>query len=142
MLFDPMEIHSIMDELGLCTVDDDFSNGRRSVSKGTLKTDKLVDGIAEFLFNPAPCCCIYNPEKDRHSYLVDMVRDSEADGVIFWYVKFCEPDAFDRPQLMNRLKDEGIPATVIELELSMSNLDAVRTRINAFSEILEGWNYD
>ncbi|MCK5202432.1 MAG: 2-hydroxyacyl-CoA dehydratase, partial [Desulfobacterales bacterium] len=52
--------------------------------------------------------------------------------------KFCEPDAFDRPQLMNRLKAEGIPAAFIDMELSMSNFEALKTRINAFCEILEG----
>jgi benzoyl-CoA reductase/2-hydroxyglutaryl-CoA dehydratase subunit BcrC/BadD/HgdB len=90
------------------------------------------------LFNPAPCCCIYNPENDRHTYLLNKVKQSRADGVLFWYIKFCEPDAFDRPQLMNRLKAEGIPAAFIDMELSMSNFEALKTRINAFCEILEG----
>ena len=62
---------------------------------------------------------------------------SGADGVLFWYIKFCEPDAFDRPQLINRLKAEGIPAAFIDMELTMSNVEAIKTRINAFSEILE-----
>jgi benzoyl-CoA reductase/2-hydroxyglutaryl-CoA dehydratase subunit BcrC/BadD/HgdB len=69
---------------------------------------------------------------------VDKVRSSDADGVIFWYVKFCEPDAFDRPQLAARLKEEGIPNTTIEIELSMTHTDAVETRIAAFCEMLEG----
>jgi benzoyl-CoA reductase/2-hydroxyglutaryl-CoA dehydratase subunit BcrC/BadD/HgdB len=38
---------------------------------------------------------------------------------------------------MKRLKDESIPVAFIDLELTMSNFDAVRTRINAFCEILE-----
>jgi benzoyl-CoA reductase/2-hydroxyglutaryl-CoA dehydratase subunit BcrC/BadD/HgdB len=102
-----------------------------------LKTENLVHGVTEYLFNPAPCCCIYNPDNDRHAYMLRQVKDSGADGVLFWYIKFCEPDAFDRPQLMKRLKDEGIPAAFIDLELTMTNFDAVRTRIGAFCEILE-----
>ena len=81
---------------------------------------------------------LYNPENDRHSYLVDHAKEAGADGILFWYLKFCEPDAFDRPQLMKRLAREGIPSTVVELELSMKSFDAVRTRINAFCEMLEG----
>jgi benzoyl-CoA reductase/2-hydroxyglutaryl-CoA dehydratase subunit BcrC/BadD/HgdB len=53
-------------------------------------------------------------------------------------MKFCEPDAFDRPQLMQHLKVHNIPTTFVDLELSMANFDAVKTRINAFCEILEG----
>ena len=137
MVFDPLAIHKIIDESGACVVDDDFANGWRTVSKGDLKVDNLVEGITDFLFNPAPCCCIYNPDNDRHPYLLNRVQESGADGVLFWYIKFCEPDAFDRPQLMKHLKDENIPVSFIDLELTMTNFDAVRTRINAFCEILE-----
>ena len=138
MVFDPLEIYKLMDESDVDVVDDDFANGWRTVSKDDLKTDNLIEGVTEYLFQPAPCCCIYNPDNDRHDYLLSKVKQSGADGVLFWYIKFCEPDAFDRPQLMKHLKDEQIPNTFIDLELSMSNFEAVKTRINAFCEILEG----
>ena len=137
LVFDPIDIYKFMDELGIAIVDDDFANGWRSVCKQELKTDNLVDGIAEFLFENAPCCCIYNPNNDRHDYLVDKVKQSGADGVLFWYINFCEPDAFDKPQLAARLKEENIPNSSIDLELTMTNFDAVKTRINAFYEMLE-----
>ena len=137
MVFDPLEIYKILDESGIHVVDDDFANGWRTVAKKDLRTDDLTRGITEYLFNPVPCCCIYNPDNDRHSYLLQQIKDSGADGVLIWYIKFCEPDAFDRPQLMNRLKEAGIPVGFIDLELTMTNFDAIRTRINAFCEILE-----
>ncbi len=137
MVFDPLEIHKIIDESGAFIVDDDFANGWRTVSKGDLKVDNLVEGITDFLFGPAPCCCLYNPDNDRHPYLLKRVKETGADGVLFWYIKFCEPDAFDRPQLMKRLKAANIPVSFIDLELTMTNFDAVRTRIGAFCEILE-----
>ena len=137
MVFDPLEIHQILDELDVGAIDDDFANGWRSVAKGDLQTANLVEGVTDYLFKPAPCCCIYNPENDRHAYLLDKVKTSGADGVLFWYVKFCEPDAFDRPQLIDHLKGSGIPVTFIDLELTMTNFDAVRTRIGAFCEMLE-----
>ncbi len=137
MVFDPLENHKIFDALGIDIVDDDLANGWRTASKKNLQVEDLVEGITEYLFHPAPCCCIYNPDNDRHSYLLNKVKMSGADGVLFWYIKFCEPDAFDRPQLVNRLKAEGIPATFIDMELTMSNFEAIKTRINAFCEILE-----
>jgi bcr-type benzoyl-CoA reductase subunit C len=138
MVFDPIQIYKIIDELGADIVDDDFANGWRTVSKQNLRVENLVEGITEFLFNPAPCCCLYNPDNDRHPYLLNKVKQSGADGVLFWYIKFCEPDAFDRPQLLKRFKKERIPAGFIDIELSMTNFEATKTRINAFCEILEG----
>jgi bcr-type benzoyl-CoA reductase subunit C len=137
MVFDPLEIYKVFDELNVCVVDDDFANGWRTASKDELKTGNLVEGITDFLFEPAPCCCIYSPDNDRHSYLLEKAKESGADGVLFWYIKFCEPDAFDRPQLMKHLKDAGIPVAFVDLELTMTNFDAVRTRISAFCEMLE-----
>jgi benzoyl-CoA reductase/2-hydroxyglutaryl-CoA dehydratase subunit BcrC/BadD/HgdB len=78
-----------MDELEVDVVDDDFANGWRTASKGDLKTDNLLEGVTEYLFHPAPCCCIFNPENDRHDYLLNKVKQSNADGVLFWYIKFC-----------------------------------------------------
>ena len=136
MVFDPLEIYKIFDDLGASVVDDDFANGWRTASKSQLNTDNLVEGITDYLFKPTPCCCIYNPDNDRHDYLIDKVKQSSADGVLFWYIKFCEPDAFDRPQLMQHLKDAGVPVAFIDLELTMTNFDAIRTRISAFCEML------
>ncbi|MBW2084793.1 MAG: 2-hydroxyacyl-CoA dehydratase [Deltaproteobacteria bacterium] len=138
MVFDPVEIYRIFDELSIDIVDDDFANGWRTVSKGKLEIEDLVHGITDYIFNPAPCCCLYNPDNDRHPYLVEKVKKAGAEGVLFWYIKFCEPDAFDRPQLIQRLKNEGIPAGFFDLELSMTNFDAITTRIDAFSEMIEG----
>ncbi len=137
MVFDPLAIHRILDELGANVVGDDFANGWRTVSKGNLKTENLVRGITDYLFEPAPCCCIYNPDNDRHPYLLDKVKAWGADGVLLWYIKFCEPDAFDRPQLTKFFKEQNIPVSFIDLELTMTNFDAIRTRINAFCEMLE-----
>jgi bcr-type benzoyl-CoA reductase subunit C len=138
MVFDPIAAYRLFDELGLWIVDDDFANGWRTVSKARLDTGDLVQGVTDFLFNPAPCCCLYNPDNDRHPYLLAKVHEADADGVLFWYTKFCEPDAFDRPQLMERLRAEGIPAGLIEVELSMTQFDALRTRLDAFREMIEG----
>lgn len=138
MVFDPLEAQRLFDEIGADVVDDDFASGWRTVSKATLAVDDPVEGIAERVFGGAPCCCIHHPQKDRHDYLVKKVRDADADGVVFWYVKFCEPDAFDRPQLLARLKQEGIPATVVEMDLSMKSAESLRTRIEAFCEMIGG----
>lgn len=137
LVFDPIIIHQLLDEMGIQIVDDDFANGWRTVSKEEIKADDLVEGVTDFLFNPAPCCCLYNPDNDRHAYLVDKVNSAQADGVLFWYMNFCEPDAFDKPQLTDRLKQEEIPTAFIDVELTMANFDAIKTRINAFCEMLE-----
>jgi bcr-type benzoyl-CoA reductase subunit C len=138
MVFDPLILHHVLDDLKLLVVDDDFANGWRTAAKPDLQTDNLIEGVTQYAFEPAPCCCLYNPDIDRHEYLIQKVKDSGANGVLFWYIKFCEPDAFDRPQIISRLKEEGIPAGAIDIELSMTHVDSIKTRIDAFMEMIEG----
>ena len=138
MVFDPLAAQGLFDAVGADVVDDDFASGWRSVSKEVLRVDDPAAGAAEFLFGGAPCCCIHDPARDRHDYLVRKVRDAAADGVVFWYVKFCEPDAFDRPQLLARLEREGIPATVVEVDLSIKSAESLQTRVQAFCEMIGG----
>ncbi len=138
LVFDPIQIYKIFDRHNIDIVDDDIANGWRTVSKRELNYNNIVEGVTEYLYNPAPCCCLYNPDRDRHDYLVEKVKNTNADGVLFWYVNFCEPDAFETPQLKARLKSENIPTTSIDIELTMTNFDAIETRINALSEMLGG----
>ncbi len=138
MVFDPLPAQGLFDAVGADVVDDDFASGWRSVSKELLRVEDPAAGAAEFLFGGAPCCCIHDPARDRHDYLVRKVRDAGADGVVFWYVKFCEPDAFDRPQLLARLEREGIPATVVEVDLAIQSAESLRTRVQAFCEMIGG----
>lgn len=138
MVFEPIAAQGIFDEIGADVVDDDFANGWRSAAKATLPVDDPVAGIAAHLFGGPPCCCLHNLGRDRHDYLVRKVRDADADGVVFWYVKFCEPDAFDRPQLLARLEQEGIPSTAVEMDLSMTSIASNRTRLQAFCEMIGG----
>jgi benzoyl-CoA reductase/2-hydroxyglutaryl-CoA dehydratase subunit BcrC/BadD/HgdB len=138
MVFEPLGAQIVLGGLDAHVVDDDFANGWRSASKGDLAVDDLAGGIADWLFSGAPCCCLYDPLRDRHSYLIEKVRAADADGVLFWPMRFCEPDAFDRPQLSERLKQEAIPSYTLELDLTTSNFESAKTRMEAFCEMIGG----
>lgn len=138
MVFEPVGALAVFDDLPADVVDDDFANGWRSAAKGDLQVDDLVAGITDYVYSGAPCCCIYHPESDRHAYLVEKVKAAGADGVLFWSIRFCEPDAFDRPQLTERLKQEGIPAFTLEMDLATGNFESAKTRVEAFCEMIGG----
>jgi benzoyl-CoA reductase subunit C len=138
MVFEPLGAHAVLDALHAHVVDDDFANGWRSAAKGDLQVDDLVAGTADYLFGGAPCCCLHNPQSDRHTYLIEKVKAADADGVLFWPMRFCEPDAFDRPQLSERLKQEGIPSYTLEMDLTASNFESAKTRVEAFCEMIGG----
>jgi benzoyl-CoA reductase/2-hydroxyglutaryl-CoA dehydratase subunit BcrC/BadD/HgdB len=75
---------------------------------------------------------------DRGDHFLRRVKGSEAQGVIFVLLKFCEPHAFDYPHLKDRLKEERIPSLLLEIEPGGFSLGALETRLRAFVETLEG----
>ncbi|MGC8579966.1 MAG: 2-hydroxyacyl-CoA dehydratase subunit D [bacterium] len=131
---EPIDLLKVFDELEMYIVDDDMTNGTRHYSKGVLKGIEPVD-IDNFVFGGSPCSTLFNPAKDRREYLAEKAKANKA-GVVLWQIKFCEPEAFERPDLMNYLKQQGIQVTSFEVELQMSSFEGIKTRLQAFKEIM------
>ncbi len=131
---EPLELTRVFDEIGMYIVDDDLTNGSRMHSKGVLSG---IDGasIDKFVFGGTPCPTLFNPALDRRAYLADTAAADKA-AVVLWQIKFCEPEAFERPDLMAYLKQRGIPVTSFEVELQMNSFEGIKTRLQAFKEIL------
>lgn len=131
---EPLELAKVFDELEMYIVDDDLTSGTRFYSKGVLSG---VDGkgVDDFVFGGSPCSTLFDQSRDRRSFLLDKARLNKA-GVVLWQIKFCEPEAFERPDLMNYLKQNGIPVTSFEVELQMNSFEGIKTRLQAFKEIM------
>ena len=72
----------------------------------------------------------------RFEHIFNLVDEFEVDGVIFYTLKFCDPHLFDVPLLKDRLNEKGIPGLVLEGDYTPGTLGRVRTRVEAFVEML------
>ena len=81
---------------------------------------------------PAKHAGIYN----RGAYLLEKVKETQADGVVFLFLKFCDPHGFDYPYMKAMLDKEGIPSILFEIEDQLSSEGQLRTRCEAFLEML------
>ncbi len=131
---EPLELAKVFDELEMYVVDDDMTSGVRHYSRGVLAGIDAV-AIDDFVFGGSPCSTLYNPSKDRRTYLAGTAAENKA-GVVLWQIKFCEPEAFERPDLMAYLKQHGIQVTSFEVELQMNSFEGIKTRLQAFKEIM------
>ncbi len=131
---EPLELAKVFDELEMYIVDDDMTSGSRHYSKGVLAGIDAVS-IDNFVFGGSPCSTLYNPSKDRRAYLAYKAAENKA-SVVLWQIKFCEPEAFERPDLMAYLKQHGVAVTSFEVELQMNSFEGIKTRLQAFKEIM------
>jgi benzoyl-CoA reductase/2-hydroxyglutaryl-CoA dehydratase subunit BcrC/BadD/HgdB len=68
---------------------------------------------------------------------VNLAESTKAQGVIFYDVKFCEPELFDLPELRSALRQAGFPSLAIEVDISDPLPDQIRNRLESFMEMLQ-----
>ena len=67
-----------------------------------------------------------------------MKEDFAADGIIGVRLKFCELWGFEHHLLQNALKEADIPFLSLETEYKLGAVGQLRTRVQAFLEVIEG----
>ncbi len=132
---EPMELLSALDDAGLTIVWDDTACIGRRIYPQTHDDDPYVRMAKSMLTGPA------DPELgssigDRTEYLLNLTRKYNAHGLVFWSVKFCEPELFHIPQVSQALGMAGIRTLFLEVDISEPSTAQVLTRLEAFAESL------
>jgi benzoyl-CoA reductase subunit C len=129
----------MIEEAGGVIVDDDLYNGSRYFECTGDTAHDPMGNLAERFFNMMPCPTKHNPSRGWAEYIVQMARETQADGVIVLLMKYCDPHAFDYPGIKNGLEAAGIPHLLIETDLDGRSLGQVQTRLQAFFELVRGF---
>jgi len=136
ILPEPMEVLHMIDEMNGQVVADDLACcGRRLYKPGS--STEPFRRMAERLVYAPPDPTRGNSIGERVKYLTEMARNSGAKGIIFYEVKFCEPELFDLPTLRTSLKEQGLASIIIEVDINNPLPRQVATRIGAFLEMLD-----
>jgi bzd-type benzoyl-CoA reductase N subunit len=130
------DVYGMIAEAGGAVVWDDLCTGGRYFETPVPATPDPVEGIADRLTRRVVCPAKHRGLTDRADHLVGLVREKDARGVIFLLLKFCDPHAFDYPCLKAALDREGIPSLLMEVEDPLPPEGQLRTRIEAFLEML------
>ncbi|MDI6710152.1 MAG: double-cubane-cluster-containing anaerobic reductase [Bacillota bacterium] len=96
--------------------------------------DEMLAAIADRHLEP-DCAC-FTPNIRRMEKLVDMARERGADGVVSYILSFCDPYAVESHQVEKALRRAGIPSLKIETDYGQQDAGQIRTRVEAFLEML------
>jgi bzd-type benzoyl-CoA reductase N subunit len=134
---DHPSIMDLFEENGAVVVDDDLCTGSRYFLCIESPHNDPIREIAKRYIRRVPCPSKHNSQFDRRDYLVDMARQGNADGVVMLLLKFCDPHDFDYPDLAKHLTESDIPHLRVETEMQPASIEQVRTRLQAFVEMLK-----
>ena len=130
------DIYPIIESAGGAVIEDDLCTGSRQMT-GLIDSDEdPVAAMARRYAQRALCPAKHAGITARGDELVRRAKASGAAGVIFFYLKFCDPHAFDYPYLKQMLDAEKLPSLLVELEEQTASDGQFKTRCEAFIEML------
>jgi len=141
---DDIAFIKLIEDSGAWVVADDLCPGAREFLSSVDVTTDPVAGLAERYLRKIKCGRTYremegNYEEyleDRFGHIGRMIDDFGVDGVVLYIYKYCDPFGFEVPQIKSYVEAKGTPVLYLEDEYSMSTIGRLRTRIQAFLEML------
>ena len=133
------KLHHILETAGAIVVGEESCTGTRhftgTVEIGNDGLDSQIKALADRYMN-IHCAC-FTPNDERLDDVVTLARDLQADGVIHYNLQFCHTYANEAVKVEDRLEKEGIPLLRIETDYSDEDAGQLRTRIEAFLEMVK-----
>jgi len=110
--------------------------GTRNLTDDSGKTEEeLMEAIVDRYFKVD--CAIFTPNQDRLNHIIEMAKTYKADGVIHYGLQFCQPYITESMGVEKALGERGIPAIRIDTDYSMEDVGQLKTRVEAFVEMLK-----
>ncbi|MEW6717986.1 MAG: 2-hydroxyacyl-CoA dehydratase family protein [Chloroflexota bacterium] len=135
ILPEPMSLLDALQGMGGRIVADDLACcGRRLYPPG--ESDDPFRRMAERIIHAPPDPTRGGLLSARLNHLLGLVEANEAKGLVFYLVKFCEPELFDLPDLRQELRQAGIPSLTIEVDVNNPVSQGVLNRLEAFLEMI------
>jgi len=141
---DDISFIKLIEDTGAWMVADDLCPGAREFSADVDITDNPIDGIAERYLRKINCARTFREKtgtydnylEKRFGHIGKAIRDFKVDGVVLYIYKYCDPFGFEVPAMKSYIESLGTPVLYLEDEYSMSTIARLRTRIQAFFEVI------
>ncbi|NRT93099.1 benzoyl-CoA reductase/2-hydroxyglutaryl-CoA dehydratase subunit BcrC/BadD/HgdB [Clostridium beijerinckii] len=118
-------------------VGDDIAHESRQYRVDTRVTSASLDALSEKFGKMDNCSLLYDVDKKRANYIVDLAKRTGGQGVIIFMTKFCDPEEFDYVFVKRALDTAQIPSTLVEVDRQIVNYEQAKTIIETFKEMIE-----
>jgi len=134
---DDPEYIKVIEDLGGLVVTDSLCYGTRYYWDLVDETLDPLESLANRYLSRISCPRMTDGQSKRIEYMIDLIKKFNINGVIFQRLKFCGMWWGEIFMLRRKLKEENIPFLDLEREYVLSGVGAMKTRVQAFMEILQ-----
>lgn len=134
------KVPSLVEESGGVIVADELCSGTRTLYDPVVVEEWTMDGmltaLSERYVQPCSCPC-FSPNTGREDNMLRRIGESRAEGVVYHVLRGCHLNSLDATKAERVLRANRIPMLKVESEYDEGDVEQVRTRIEAFIEMIK-----
>ncbi|MEK6706890.1 MAG: benzoyl-CoA reductase subunit C [Bdellovibrionota bacterium] len=136
----PLNLIKALESSGCYIVDDDWVLCSRYFIKDISEDGDPFYALAEsYIRSAVSTASRYEEGKDKGQYLLRMVRERQAEGVVFAAPSFCDPALLERPMLQAVLSEHNIPYTGFKYAENTGQIQVIKEETGTFADSIKLW---
>lgn len=149
-ILDNIDLTEMIESAGANVVMDDTCVGSRGFFPSVKPTKDPLDGLAYRYLVEIKCPRTFRQTEldsankknyiedleSRFGYLKDYAKEWNVNGAILQSVRYCDIHGYEVPGLKDYFDHIGLPSIYLEHDYSLSSLAQLRTRVQAFLEVI------
>lgn len=136
ILADSLALLKILDDNNMKIVADDVLHESRQYRTDIKPAETALDGLVNKFSEMDNCSLLYNRYKGHVDYVVNLVKENQAAGLLMIMTKFCDPEEFDYVFVKKLCDEQGISMISVEVDRQMVHYEQAATMIESWKEMM------
>ena len=138
ILADNINYLRIFDKYKITIAADDLAHESRGFRRDAAEDGDPMEALARLFSSQDDDTVLYDPMlTGRPKHIINLVKNTGAQGVIVTMMSFCDPEELEYPSLKQELDKAGIPSLLLGYDQQMTDFGQAETALQAFIDMME-----